>query len=708
MAQFIELTGPGQYLEHALRLQSRGLLIDAAFYAALAAQMSGSAAFFEANALCAALAAKLGKIQSALAYWDKIIISAPQKLKWLEAAIIYALGKPEAEKYLAKWQKLLANVYISTPSVSILSALDKNRHGCVGSVGIHAGHLKGWLWQGQGKPIYLKVDGITNYQIAFNPKAVLDGKVLYAINEELPRQFGIISIMDAGQKHLQGSPVICSPPALNKGRDAQEITIIIPVYDDYEATLSCIGSVIASLKANKTKTNILVAWDRGPNAKLLARLRCLAAKGKIKLLENACNLGFLASVNNAIAETKKGDVLLLNADTLVHGNWIDRFVEGAKGQNVGTITALSNEAELMSYPSARDRGKVKKLRHVAILDRAAAKLPAREAMLEIPVGVGFCMLITRKLLNQIGALDGTSIFRGYGEEVDFCLRGAEAGLKNYGLFNVFVGHLGERSFGVGKKALAAQNNEAIFEKFPKYNKEYEIFLFTAKPRKLRERLAKFSLQDLKKLPILEIRPWSCRYLPPWVKDGQFKPKRQGAALFLQPGTNPRALLRIWAEFPVMEMTFDLPAQKYELVEIMAKLEFDKKLLFGNSKGIINLAKDLGLIFEQAKSGDKPEAWQGQGEILLAAPPQSLGAFKRLCQIAKKFGGKKFYCFHIDSLWSGAPKPGNILEMPRMEDYSLPGPEAFLMMDNYVDLPNWRQWLAAHNCGHLPAYAVEAV
>lgn len=707
IAQIIELPGPDAFLSLALRFRTQGNLVDAAFWAATAAQTSGGAAFFEANALAAAISAQTGQTESAIEYWDRIVRSAPHKLNWLEAAIRFALVRPEAAEALERWQKLLLNVYISTPSAAFLALLTAHGFCCTGSVGLHSGRIKGWIWLEKGQQTSLGCEGVKNFRLVLQPKAASSTHALYEIDEPAPHDACVIAIRDGYGRHIQGSPLVCSPAYLKHGKKDSSLTVIIPVYDDYRATMGCLGSVFASLKYNKSRPDVLVAWDNGPDGRLLERLRRLAARGKIILSENGRNLGFLASVNAAIARVARGDVILLNADTIVHGNWVDRLKEAALAPDAATVTALSNEAELLSYPSVSDRGKVRSLRQIAILDRAAAQLPAAEAVVEIPVGVGFCMLITRRVLNQIGALDGRCLFRGYGEEVDFCLRAQEAGFRNYGAFNVFVGHLGERSFGAAKKALAAQNNVAIFERFPKYRLEYELFVLQKHPRKLRERIALASLGGIRSLPVLEIRPWSVRYLPPWVKDEQCKPDRRGAVVFLQPGPRPRALLRIWTEIPVMEIEFDLLQDGCGLQRAVSALRIDKCVAYTAEKSVLDLAVQYGLDFSVAEApADVLPEWRGEGYRLLASPPQNLASFRKLKFLARSNADKTFFVFHMDSLWKGAPRPENILEMPRVDDFRLLAPDAMLMLDNFADHAAWRYWLDCHKGGKLPIYRGE--
>ena len=69
---------------------------------------------------------------------------------------------------------------------------------------------------------------------------------------------------------------------------------------------------------------------------------------------------------------------------------------------------------------------------------------------EVITGVGFCMYVTRQALDLCGLLDEETFGRGYGEEVDFCLRASRLGLRHLVEDSTFVYHRGGVSFGDGQ------------------------------------------------------------------------------------------------------------------------------------------------------------------------------------------------------------------------------------------------------------------
>src|SRR4029079_8304875 len=65
----------------------------------------------------------------------------------------------------------------------------------------------------------------------------------------------------------------------------------------------------------------------------------------------------------------------------------------------------------------------------------------------LPTGVGFCMLVRRRMLAAVGGLDEERFGLGYGEEVDLCLRGSAAGFVHLLADDTYVWHRGHGSFG---------------------------------------------------------------------------------------------------------------------------------------------------------------------------------------------------------------------------------------------------------------------
>ena len=119
-------------------------------------------------------------------------------------------------------------------------------------------------------------------------------------------------------------------------------------------TRLCIDSVLASPCV--TPYRLIAINDASPEPEVTAWLRRRAAQdSRITLLENPDNLGFVGTVNRGMELSDSNDVLLLNSDTEVASDWLDRMRRAAySDRKIASVTPFSNNATICSYPvSAR-------------------------------------------------------------------------------------------------------------------------------------------------------------------------------------------------------------------------------------------------------------------------------------------------------------------------------------------------------------------
>ena len=274
------------------------------------------------------------------------------------------------------------------------------------------------------------------------------------------------------------------------------VDVVIPVYRGKTETLSCIWHVLTS--PNITAHQVVVIDDRSPEPELSAALDRLARAGHIDLLKNDANLGFVKTVNRGMRLHEDRDVILLNSDTEVFGDWIDRL-HAIAGQHpsCGTLTPLTNNGTVCSYPFFADQNDGTLELPFEELDRLASEVNRGEVVVT-PTAVGFCMYIKRKLIREIGCFDDEAFGRGYGEENDFCLRAQKAGWKDLIATDTFVRHLGSVSF-QGEKAELARNNLKVLEtRHPGYQQDVRSYLQQDPARALRARLDLARLKRLKR------------------------------------------------------------------------------------------------------------------------------------------------------------------------------------------------------------------
>jgi GT2 family glycosyltransferase/glycosyltransferase involved in cell wall biosynthesis len=264
------------------------------------------------------------------------------------------------------------------------------------------------------------------------------------------------------------------------------VDIIVPVYRDRELTLRCIYSVLSARV--KTPYELVVIDDRGPEPELAQALQGLAEQGLFTLVTNPENRGYVYSANLGMQLHPQRDVVQLNSDAEVYNDWLDRLRAAAyRGGRVATVTPLSNNATICSYPGFnRDNHGPLELED-AELDRIAAEVNAGEAV-DAPTGVGFCMYMRRDCIEAVGLYDSESFPRGYGEENDFCQRAQKQDWRNLIACDVFVRHHGSASFQGDRHPLIVNAMQKVQLLHPGYHKDVALFIRTDPLAQYRARL----------------------------------------------------------------------------------------------------------------------------------------------------------------------------------------------------------------------------
>jgi glycosyltransferase involved in cell wall biosynthesis len=139
----------------------------------------------------------------------------------------------------------------------------------------------------------------------------------------------------------QGIPALALP-----------VDVVVPVFNAYQVTRRCIESVLASRPNNgNTPFELVIVDDASTEPELVRYLDDLAASRRATLVRNVSNRGFVHSANCGLGLHPERDVLLLNSDTEVANDWLDRIRACAyREADVGTVTPFSNNATICSYP----------------------------------------------------------------------------------------------------------------------------------------------------------------------------------------------------------------------------------------------------------------------------------------------------------------------------------------------------------------------
>ncbi len=292
---------------------------------------------------------------------------------------------------------------------------------------------------------------------------------------------------------------------MTEGRPyASTVDVIIPVYRGLASARACVESVRASVDDCRTPVRVVIIDDASPEPALKEWLAGLEQSASLVVLRNERNQGFVRSVNRGMTLHPDRDVVLLNSDTLVHGNWLDRLRNCAYAEaDTATVTPLTNSGTLASYPRFMQDNPLPPDEDSARLDRLAAEVNAG-CSVTVPTAVGFCMYIRRDCLDSVGYFDATAFGRGYGEETDFCRRAEAVGFSHRLAGDVFVHHEGGVSFGDAADSLRRRATEVMRERHPDYEDAVATHVRTDPARQMRARLSLARLRHSSRSRVLFI------------------------------------------------------------------------------------------------------------------------------------------------------------------------------------------------------------
>ncbi len=346
--------------------------------------------------------------------------------------------------------------------------------------------LAGWIaWVGNGA-FSLRIEAATTqvFDIAPDPGHDLAGAFWSCVEIEAPcaedETLRLVFVLDGRVIDTFSSPPLRKheggqggPASTDARIKPQRLNVIVPVYEDFEATRACLDAIFA--ETSKIALRLIVIDDASPNPGLRDWLDLQAASRKIELIRNERNLGFAVSVNRALALCPDGDVLLLNADTLPPPTVLDRLVEVANSRpDIGTVTPLSNNGELTSFPKPHVVNPLGSPEEVARLDALALRANGA-ASVDLPNGVGFCLYITRACLDAVGRCRKSMHAVITRTSNSVCGRAKKAFAMS-ARPGIYVGHAGARSFGVEKRRLVMRNLKALERRFPGNTLECAAFV----------------------------------------------------------------------------------------------------------------------------------------------------------------------------------------------------------------------------------------
>lgn len=211
------------------------------------------------------------------------------------------------------------------------------------------------------------------------------------------------------------------------------VSVVIVNWNTREMTRDCLNSLFAGVGSLATEVIVIDNASTDGSAEMIEQ-----EFPSVILIRNDDNLGFAKANNQGIEISRGWHVLLLNTDTLVHGDvlpasvaWLEAHPDvAAMGCRV-LNTDGSVQRTCSMYPSVLNQllqtSGLWKLPYPQFLGRFQMVHWNRDSVREVEVISGCYLLVRRNIINEIGLLDEDFFF--FGEETDWCKRMRDAGWR---------------------------------------------------------------------------------------------------------------------------------------------------------------------------------------------------------------------------------------------------------------------------------------
>jgi len=212
-----------------------------------------------------------------------------------------------------------------------------------------------------------------------------------------------------------------------------DLSVVIVSWNTVDMLHECLRTVEAGAAGLAVETIVVDNGSADGSADMVA-----ARFPAVRLIRNAENVGFAAANNQGFNRARGEFILLLNSDTLVHGDVLAAAVAhlranphiGAFGPRVlnadGTIqqstTGWPGLVDLLVMTCGLDRSGLP-----GLFDRYRMRLADRNRPADVAVVSGCAMFVRAAAMDEVGLLDTAFFF--YGEETDLCRRFRTAGWR---------------------------------------------------------------------------------------------------------------------------------------------------------------------------------------------------------------------------------------------------------------------------------------
>ena len=247
-------------------------------------------------------------------------------------------------------------------------------------------------------------------------------------------------------------------------------SILVPVFNSPDDTRRCLSSVLSTMAPDDE----LIIVDDSSEDETEKICQDFSADSRVRLFRNQKNLGYSKSANFAFSLATYHHVVLLNSDTVVSAGWLDKLQRHLQNDpDLAAVGPVSNNAQAQSIPHQiigdnLEDDQVTSFVKPQLLNEFLHFWSQGTELLRAESLNGFCIMFNTRSVTEMGLFDTVAFPRGYGEELDWCIRVVDAGYSLGVALDTYVYHAKGKSFSSADRLiLKEQANEILNRKYGK-------------------------------------------------------------------------------------------------------------------------------------------------------------------------------------------------------------------------------------------------
>ena len=226
-----------------------------------------------------------------------------------------------------------------------------------------------------------------------------------------------------------------------------DLSIIIVTWNTKDLLQKCLDSIYKTIH---DITFEVIVIDNASEDDTVVMLR--GNFPHITLLKNSQNLGFGAANNQGLQIMRGRYALLLNSDTVLTIHAVEElfaFMETHPESAMACCQLLNSDGSkqnsIASFPSLLTLMTNMPLLEYLFPKRYPSKRYNYEKPIEVDSGIGACLLVRKKAIDEVGMFDERYFF--FFEETDWAYQMKKAGWKIFHIPTAFIYHLQGQSIG---------------------------------------------------------------------------------------------------------------------------------------------------------------------------------------------------------------------------------------------------------------------